>query len=195
MTKEVSSVKLSIITPYYNALDYIKELAKILEPQLKNMVEWIIIDDGCHEAELDKFNAIVVHLPNNSGGASKPRNIGLDIAKGKFIAFIDSDDTVSPDYIEKIFNSFYTKYDYCYLGWDSPHYTIVIEDQPPSWNCCVWNCIYKKSLIGSKRFDEGLVIGEDYEFNNKVRIGIHHSIREVLYHYHDTPNSLIKRGN
>lgn len=38
-------MKLSIITPYYNCLEYIKKLAEVLEPQLTNEVEWIIADD------------------------------------------------------------------------------------------------------------------------------------------------------
>ena len=45
MEKEDSVIKLSIITPYYNVLKYTKELAKVLEPQLTEEVEWIIIDD------------------------------------------------------------------------------------------------------------------------------------------------------
>ena len=40
----------------------------------------------------------------SNGTASKPRNIGLDNAKGKYIAFIDSDDLISEDYIAKILN-------------------------------------------------------------------------------------------
>ena len=46
---------ISIITPYYKTLKEIKSLAKILEPQLTEDVEWIIIDDGCNETELDKL--------------------------------------------------------------------------------------------------------------------------------------------
>ena len=49
---------ISIITPYYKTLPYIQKLAKVLEPQLTDDIEWIIIDDGCHEQELDKLKAI-----------------------------------------------------------------------------------------------------------------------------------------
>lgn len=95
-------MKLSIITPYYNVLNYIKELASVLEPQLNDEVEWIIIDDGCHEKELDNINAIVIHLPYNNGCAGIPRNYGLDIAKGDYITFIDADDLVSHNFIKNI---------------------------------------------------------------------------------------------
>jgi glycosyltransferase involved in cell wall biosynthesis len=93
---------LSIITPYYKTLEYTKRLAKVLEPQLTDDIEWIIVDDGCNEKSLDSLKAKVIHLPTNSNGASRPRNVGLDIATGKYITFIDSDDYVLDNYIEKI---------------------------------------------------------------------------------------------
>lgn len=186
---------LSIITPYYDALDYIQKLATILIPQLNENVEWIIVDDGCHENELDKLKAKVIHLEQNSGGASKPRNIGLDNAQGKYIAFIDADDLVMTNYVQEILKMIENDYDYFYIGWCSNAFKVLIDDEPPFWNCCVWNCVYKKDLIGNERFNENLVIGEDYNFNIRVRKGSHSSIKDYLYFYNDTPNSLIKRGH
>ncbi len=185
-----NEVLLSIITPYYKSLEYIKELREVLEPQL-NGVEWIIIDDGCCERELDDFPAIVIHLPRNSGGASVPRNYGLEVASGKYIAFIDSDDLVKPDYVEKILNKIPERWDYFYIGWESDEFTII---EPPEWNCSIWNCVYRRTLIGDTRFEPSLRIGEDYEFNRVVRKGDYSILEEVLYYYRDTPNSLMKRG-
>lgn len=190
-----SQIKLSIITPYYNTLSYIKKLSNILEPQLSDNIEWIIIDDGCNEVELDKFHAKVIHLETNSGGASVPRNKGLDIAKGEYIAFIDSDDLVSADYIYQIMNKINTEdFDYCYLSWYSDAFKVIIKDNPPDWNLCVWNCVYKRDLIGDERFKPELIIAEDYDFNVRVRKGKHTSITDIVYYYNDTPNSLMKRG-
>ena len=186
-------MKLSIITPYYNTLKYIKKLAVVLKPQLTEETEWIIVDDGCNEKELSNFPATVIHLKDNSGGASKPRNVGLDNAKGEYIVFIDSDDFVSSDYIETILDKTKEEWDYCYMSWKSPHFDIIIKDEPPVWNCSIWNCIYKRELIGKERFDESLVIAEDYDFNKRVRKGKHANIEKIMYFYNDTPNSLIKR--
>ena len=184
---------ISIITPYYNTLPYIKKLAEVLEPQLDNDIEWIIVDDVCNEKELDNIKAKVIHLEKNSGGASVPRNIGLDNAKGKYIVFIDSDDLVSEDYIETIRHATKKEWDYCYFSWKSRTMEIVITDKPPKWNCCVWNCIYKRELIGDIRFNPKLRIAEDYEFNVKVRKGKYRSIKKIIYFYNiDTPNSLMK---
>lgn len=188
------NILISIITPYYNTLFKTKELAKVLTPQLNENIEWLIIDDGCNQYELDKLKAKVIHLENNSGGASVPRNVGLDIAKGKYILFIDSDDMISNDYIKVIMNKLNEDFDYCYISWKSGFCDIVIQDTPPQWNCCVWNCIYKKDLIGNERFNPELIIAEDYDFNKRVRKGKHTSITKIIYFYNDSPNSLTKRG-
>ena len=189
-----NNILISIITPYYKTLFRTKKLAKVLIPQLNENIEWIIIDDGCNQYELDKLNAKVIHLENNSGGASVPRNVGLDIAKGKYILFIDSDDMISNNYIKVIMNKLNEDFDYCYISWKSKLYDVIIKDKPPEWNCCIWNCIYKKDLIGNNRFNPNLIIAEDYDFNKRVRKGKYTSITEIIYFYnYDTPNSLTKR--
>ena len=55
-------MRLTIITPYYKTYEYTQELAKVLEPQLNDNIEWIIVDDGCNEKRLDSFKAKVIHL-------------------------------------------------------------------------------------------------------------------------------------
>jgi glycosyltransferase involved in cell wall biosynthesis len=186
-------LKISIITPYYQTLEQIKKLANILEPQLTEDIEWIIVDDGCNEKELDKIKAKVVHLEENSGGASIPRNVGLDIARGKYICFIDADDLVSNDYISTIVNKTKEEWDYCLFSWRGTH-PIIITDMPPKWNCCVWNCVYKRELIGDTHFRKDLKMAEDYFFNKEVRKGKKANITKILYYYNQTPNSLSKRG-
>ncbi len=172
---------LSIITPYYKTLDYTKELAKILEPQLNNKIEWIIVDDGCNEKELDKLKAKVIHLPTNSGNASKPRNIGLDKAKGKYIAFIDSDDLITFDYIEEILK--HLKYDIIFLSWKSHKHNVIVYGEPPQWNCSVWCRVYRKDIIGKTRFREDLKIAEDWAFNQEIKYESSYAIEKQIYFY------------
>ena len=188
-----NNIILSIITPYYETLEYIKELAKVLEPQLTDEVEWIIVDNGCNETELDKYNAKVIHLKENSGGPSYPRNVGLDIAQGNFITFIDSDDSVMPKYVEIILHKIKCDtFDYCYFSWKSPHLEVIIKQNPPKWNCCVWNCIYSRKLIGNERFNNNLHFAEDYDFNIRVKKGVRANIQKILYYYNDRPGSMSK---
>ena len=147
-------MKLSIITPYYKTFEYTKKLAKSLESQLNDEVEWIIVDDGCYEFALNllqdllfceepisykRLNIRVIHLEKNSGNASKPRNIALDNARGEYVAFVDSDDYVADDYVESIINKINSEdFDYCYLGWKwlEKDDDYIIEDEPIGWNRC-----------------------------------------------------------
>ena len=192
--------KLSIITPFYKTLSYTKKLASVLEPQLNDDVEWIIIDDGTNEIELDKLDAKVVHLKENSGNASKPRNVGLDIASGEFITFIDSDDMISNDYIKVIIDKIDKEhFDYCYFGWQTKNNKYIIEEEPPKWNHCIWNCIYKRDIIGDNKFNEDYNLDEDGDFNNRVRKGKRSNILDILYTYsflerEDSISSLYKNG-
>lgn len=186
---------LSICSPYYKALPYILDLARVLEPQLTDEVEWIIVDDGCNEKELDNLKAKIIHLSTNSGGASTPRNIALENAEGKYIAFIDADDLVTEDYIKTILDKIHNEdFDICYVSWFSDTFTIVMNNQPPEWNCSVWSRLYKRDVIGDTRFDPSLVIGEDYKFNANLNPKKITSINKPIYYYRDTPDSLMKRG-
>lgn len=189
-------MKLSIIIPYYKTWNEIFMLTCKLRQQKTKEVEIIVIDDGCDEKRLDQILDIkVIHLKENSGGASIPRNIGLDNAKGEYIAFIDSDDLVSDDYIETILNKTKEEWDFCYISWQGKINRVIIDNEPPKWNCCVWNCIYKKDLIGNERFKPELKMAEDYDFNNRVRKGKRANITKIIYYYNeDTPNSLTKQG-
>ena len=186
--KNEDLIKLSIIIPYYNRPKYIKSLLEVLEPQLTNETELIIVDD-CSPIPLDYS---CIRLNENSGGASIPRNVGLDKAKGKYIAFIDSDDLVSNDYISTILEKTKEEWDYCFISWKTSNNTIIIKDNPPNWNCCVWNCIYKKEIIGNERFNPNLRIAEDYDFNIRVRKGKKENIEKVLYYYNDTSKSIMR---
>lgn len=178
-------MQLSIITPYYKTLEYTLKLAEVLEPQLTEGIEWIIIDDGCNEKELDNLKAKVIHLKENSRTASKPRNIGLDFAKGEYIAFIDSDDIVMNNYVEKILSKTRKQPDIIYLSWKSKVHDIKIITRPPKWNCAVWCRVYKRELIGETRFDEKLRKAEDWVFNQQVKPKTSLVIKEQIYIYNN----------
>lgn len=185
-------MKLSIITPYYNCLKQIKRLANILEPQLRADVEWIIIDDGCHENELDLFDATIIHLSENSGCAGIPRNHGLELARGEYITFVDADDFVSVDFVKNILDKIETSdFDYCLMSWKSVYQQFVVDvvSGRPDWNCSVWGIVYKKDLIGGTRFSNSR-IAEDYTFNQEVLKGKEEKITDVMYFYDFNENGI-----
>ena len=188
-------MKLSIIIPYYKALENIKKLFEVLGPQLDKDVEVIIVDDGCNEKELDKLNARVIHLDTNSGGPCKPRNIGIENSTGKYISFIDCDDTVTDDYISEIKKKIEEDNDIIYLSWKSNKHNVVVKDKPPFWNPTVWSKVYKRELIGDIRFDEDINYAEDKKFNDKIKPKTSSNIEKQIYIYNDkTEGSLSKKG-
>lgn len=197
MKSEGSLINLSIIIPTYNRNESLIKLLQLLQSQITNEVEVIVVDDHSdNELKLEFPDWLkYIRLEENSGGASVPRNVGLDNAKGKYICFIDADDMVSDDYIQTILDKTKEDWDYCYISWKCSTHSVIIKDEPPTWNCCVWNCIYKRELIGNERFKPELKMAEDYDFNQRARKGKKANIIKILYYYNeDTPNSLTKQG-
>jgi len=198
--KNVDSVKLSLVIPYYRTYKETVRLLNILIPQLTNEIEVFLIDDGCNEIKLDEYKdkINVIHLPENHG-LSYARNRGIEKAKGEYLVFIDSDDYVSNDYVSTIIDKIKTcDFDYCYFSWQmiNQQWIIEIKDNPPDWNWAVWNAVYKKDYV--ELFDESVRFQEDIPWQNKMRIknGKKEIIDKVLYYYNDgRPGSLTNINN
>jgi glycosyltransferase involved in cell wall biosynthesis len=102
---------LSIIIPVYNAEPYLKACLDSIEGNSCADWECILVDDGStdnspsicnlYSAKDNRFK--VSHITN--GGPSKARNVGLDIAQGEYISFIDSDDWVDENYVDLALSS------------------------------------------------------------------------------------------
>ena len=187
-------MKLSIIIPYYKLLDHTKKLFEVLGPQLDDEVEVIIVDDGCNEKELDKLNARVIHLDTNSGGPSKPRNVGIDNSKGKYIAFIDADDMITEDYISEIKKKIEEDNDIIYLSWKSDKHNVIVTDKPPIWNPTVWSKVYKRDLIGDIRFEEDKNYAEDKHFNDNIKPKTNSIIEKQIYIYNNSREGSLSKG-
>lgn len=101
--------EISVIIPVYNVERYINKCIDSILCQTFNNFELLLIDDGSKDnsgAILDEYQdkdsrVCVIHKKNS--GVSSTRNIGLDKAKGDFIVFVDSDDYVSADYLERLY--------------------------------------------------------------------------------------------
>ena len=100
---------ISVIVPVYNAEQYLKFCVDGLIRQTYENLEIILVDDGstdhsgkmCDAYAAEDSRVSVIHKKN--GGQSEARNFGLDQASGEFIAFADSDDEVSEDYISYLY--------------------------------------------------------------------------------------------
>ncbi|MDY0198946.1 MAG: glycosyltransferase family A protein, partial [Tenuifilaceae bacterium] len=166
-------MKLSIIIPYRDTYDMACKLLDKLTKQATKDVEIILIDDGCNE-DWSKYDIRVINKEQTKWRSASPgRNMGLDIAQGKYIAFIDADDMVVDNYIETVLNKCNEDFDYCYMSWkDSKGKKVIIDNEPPEWNQSVWNGIYKRETIGKHRFKETTQYGEELDFILKVRRGV-----------------------
>ena len=100
--------KVSIIVPIYNVEKYLHRCVDSIINQSHKDLEIILVDDEspdkcpemCDEYAKQDSRVKVIHKKN--GGLGYARNSGLEIATGEYVAFIDSDDYVEPDMVEKL---------------------------------------------------------------------------------------------
>lgn len=100
---------LSIIVPVYKVEKYLQECIDSILAQTFSNFELILVDDGspdqsgaiCDKYALKDNRVLAIHKPN--GGVSSARNLGLEKARGEWVTFIDSDDFISPTYIEGLY--------------------------------------------------------------------------------------------
>jgi len=101
----MSSPLVSVIIPLYNAEQFIIETIDSVLNQTYQNIEIIIVDDGSVDQSLERVKALTNHqirwFKQMNKGASAARNYGLKEAKGDYIQFLDADDLLAPDKIEK----------------------------------------------------------------------------------------------
>lgn len=89
---------ISIITPIFNGEKYILETIQSVLNQTYANWEMIIVDNKSTDKSIEVIKTVcddrikIIYLEYNSGGPARPRNVGLDNAKGEYIAFLDADD-------------------------------------------------------------------------------------------------------
>lgn len=98
----------SIIIPVYNVEPYIRRCVYSVINQTYNNLEIILVNDGSNDNspqicdELAKIDKRIIVIHKKNGGLSDARNAGLDICRGEFISFIDSDDWVNENFIKTL---------------------------------------------------------------------------------------------
>lgn len=116
-------MKVSFVIPAYQVEKYIGSCIESIQNQTTNDWELIIIDDGSYDNTLNivkkyaQCDSRITVVHQNNQGVSAARNVGITLAKGQWIAFIDGDDLVAPDLLEK-----YKKYlsddnDICFISY------------------------------------------------------------------------------
>ena len=103
-----ASYRVSIVVPVFNVEKYVIRCLKSIEKQTYKNIEIIVVDDGstdrsgqlCDEEALIDKRIKIIHQKNQ--GLSAARNMGLVCSLGEYVCFIDSDDKVADDFVEKL---------------------------------------------------------------------------------------------
>lgn len=175
------SVKLSIIIPIYNAEKYLCRCIESILAQPLDDYELILVNDGSKDHsgaicdDFAKMNKRIRVIHKKNGGVSSARNMGIDISIGEYVTFVDADDFLERNTLKKsLFDrecdliqiprndgSFMKKYVsdvYCETQNDFRKFLY----KNFYFEC--WGRLFKRSIIGSIRFNNDIKIGEDMLF-------------------------------
>lgn len=103
-------MKISVIVPVYNTGKYLKKCLDSLVNQTLEDIEIIVVNDGSSDNSIDiiksygkKYKNKIIFLDKENGGQGSARNLGIKVAKGEYIGFVDSDDFVDLKMYEKMY--------------------------------------------------------------------------------------------
>lgn len=184
-------VKVSVVVPVYNVEKYIGKCMRSLTNQTLQDIEIIIVNDGSTDGSIDivkeyaKDNPRIKIYNKENGGLSDARNYGLKKATGKYIAFLDSDDYITTDCYETMYEKAIKERSdlvECNFYWAYPKTERRVkakEDIGEKYSdknemiekarVVAWNKLYKKELLDRTgiEFPRGLRY-EDIEFFYKL---------------------------
>lgn len=212
----------SVIVPVHNGQDYLEKCIDSIKAQIYDCLEIIIVDDGSTDgtAQLcgylqEKYdNVSIISLPDI--GVAAARNRAIEQAKGEYIAFVDADDRLRPDMLQRLYDSLQaTDSDMAgcrFITWstedeweritdcqfaegkvyDRYHY---LTDHILQNNSRCWSKLYRRSMIGQVRFREELTIGEDMLFLVDLLPGLTRAVELEYegYGYYQNPGGLMRR--
>ena len=104
----------TVIIPAYNSISYVAKAVESVFGQTLGMdrIELIAVDDGSTDGTGEELERLAARQPNmtviheeNSGGPGRPRNAGLDLATGRFVFFLDADDYLNTEALERMLNA------------------------------------------------------------------------------------------
>lgn len=195
---------ISIITPFYNQIELFWETYNAVINQTYTNWEWVIIDDGSSQpAAIDVLNKLqglnnqkirIISLPNNMG-VSAARNKGVQEAFFDFIFFLDSDDLIEPDYLEKAWLTLQLNPEYTFVnswstGFGAKNFLwqagLDKKEKFLQQNWVAITGLFHKKLFTNLTFNEARKQGlEDWEFWLQVATSGFwgYTIPEYLFHY------------
>ncbi|MGN0335851.1 MAG: glycosyltransferase family 2 protein [Lachnospiraceae bacterium] len=191
---------ISVIIPVYKVENYLERCVQSVLAQTYENTEILLIDDGspdrcpkmCDDYAGRYEKIRVFHQENR--GLSGARNTGIRHAKGEYLAFVDSDDLLSPYYLESLYHALIsTCSDLSQCRWEYVHGNEILESynaqaeitcysgremlsrlyiQTGAYYVVAWNKLYKKELFEEIRYPEGKIHEDEattYRIFDKVR--------------------------
>ena len=210
---------ISIIVPVYNVEHVLDRCIASLVAQTYPNLEIILVDDGSPDASAGKCDAWnekdqrirVIHQENR--GLSEARNTGIDAATGEYLAFVDSDDYVEPEYIESLLSaaqrnnadmvvcSYVDEDEHCHPKEETPF--VEHEMNIDSHQCMegiyrhmefvlAWNKLYKAKIWETYRYPSGKLHEDEFAFHHIVtNCDSVVLVPDRLYHYVDNATSIM----
>lgn len=209
---------ISVIVPVYEVADYLEKCVESIQNQTFSDTEIILIDDGssdqsgeiCDRLALKDHRIKVIHQSNQ--GVSAARNAGIDVAAGKYLMFIDADDYIEPQMLEKLY-LIAEKYSADVVACGAFLYDYQSKKFLPGLTAkgvynhrqllesvfllpnplggCIWNKLYRRDTLGDVRYPVGVSMAEDriflYKFYLKAKRG--YKIPNPYYHVVERPDS------
>ena len=152
---------LSIIVPLYNSEKHLLHLIKMFQEQTtKYQFELILVNDGSKDKTRDILAEVEGKVPfvrvinQKNGGISKARNTGINCSHGKYISFMDHDDEISRNYIQKLMSTANTKKAEIVKCWYGQKYGDEIAKTGSS-SGFIWGGVIDRTLFNHIRFPEG----------------------------------------
>ncbi|MDS3861156.1 glycosyltransferase family A protein [Thermosynechococcaceae cyanobacterium BACA0444] len=193
----------SIIIPVHNGELFLGEALASIHRQYYEPIEVIVVDDDSTDqtADIAKSDPLVHYLKSSCAGPGPARNRGLEIAKGEFVTFLDSDDF----WLDNILGKFVEYLQIRPLvdivqGLMQPYVLnselgVFLPDSQPVFLMQLGCCLYRKSLfqkVGT--FDESLYSGQDMDwFIRAWELGIiKHRLAQVVLYYRRHDKNITK---
>ena len=204
-------MKLSVIVPVYNAQDYLRDCIGSLLAQTLEDSELILVNDGStdrSEEIMEEYRQAwpdrITCLTVENGGQGRARNLGLALAKGEYIGFVDSDDWVLPEMYAKLCAKAEVELAdvvVCdirkvYEDGSTELLTTWQENKPLASAGSACDKVFRREVIGDIRFPEGLWY-EDFAFSAMVLMRAKKTVHlpEQLYQYRCGQPSTMHNNN
>lgn len=185
--KSIKDILITIIIPIYNVEKYLNKCIESVLENEEKAIEIILLNDGSVDnsekicLKYKKLDKRIKYIKKKNEGCSKTRNLGINLARGKYIWFIDGDDKINSTAISElikivniedndifIFGAIKINKNGKILSKNTPYKKIESIDSIFLVNC--WNKLYKKEFLKKEKiiFPENCHMGEDLAFNLKI---------------------------